>query len=69
MRGRLGQGGAGMPWLGLVVTEAVFVHGAFKAVFDRQAITFDGNERLDAAADRVPCCEDGEVIIANIATD
>lgn len=58
-----------MPGSGFVVVEAEFVFGGFEAVFDRPAMAFDGDERLDAGAGRAPCREEGEVAVIDIAAD
>ncbi|WP_459178780.1 hypothetical protein [Sinorhizobium meliloti] len=40
-----------------------------EAVFDRPAMAFNGNERLDARPGRAPCGEECEITVADIAPD
>ena len=58
-----------MPRPGFVVVKAELVFGGLEAVFDRPAMAFDGDKGLDARAGRAPCCEEGEITVANIAAD
>lgn len=58
-----------MPGPGFVVVEAEFILGGFEAVFDRPAVTFDSDERLDTGAGRAPGREVGEVAVADVAAD
>jgi len=58
-----------MPGSGFVVVEAEFVLGGLEAVFDRPALAFDGDERLDAGTGRAPCREEGEIAVTDIAAD
>lgn len=48
------------------MVEAEFVLGGFEAVFDRPAMTFDGDKGLDARAGRAPYREEGEVIVGDM---
>ena len=58
-----------MPRPGSVVVEAEFVLGGFKAIFDRPAMAFDGDEGLDGRAGRALCREEGEIAVTDIAAD
>ena len=49
--------------------EAEFVFGSLKAVFDRPAVAFHGDEGLDVRASRAPGREEGEVAVADIPAD
>ena len=51
------------------MVESEFVLGCFKAVFDRPAMAFDGNERLNVSPGRAPCREESEIAVADIAAD
>lgn len=49
--------------------EAELVLGGLEAVFDRPAMAFNGNERLDVRPGRAPCGEECEITVADIAPD
>lgn len=51
------------------MVESEFVLGCFKAVLNRPAMAFDGNERLNASPRWAPCREEGEITVADIAAD
>lgn len=43
-----------MPRTTFVMIEAELIFGSLEAVFDRPAVAFDGDERLDVGAGRAP---------------
>jgi hypothetical protein len=49
--------------------EAEHNLGGLEAVFDRPAMAFDGDRGLNTCAGWAPCCEEGEVAVADIAAD
>jgi hypothetical protein len=58
-----------MPGPGFVMVEAELVLGGLEAVFDRPAMTFDGDEGLNSGAGWAPCREVGEIAVADRAAD
>ena len=58
-----------MPGAGFVVIETKFVLGGLEAVFDRPAMTFDPDQRVDLGSCRTPGCEERQLVIGNIASD
>jgi hypothetical protein len=49
--------------------EAELVFGGLEAIFDRPAVAFDGDERLDFGSSRTPGREVGQITVADIAAD
>lgn len=49
--------------------EAKLFLGGLEAVFDRPAMAFAGDQDLDSDPGWAPCCEEGKVAVADIATD
>lgn len=49
--------------------ESELVLGGLEAVFDRPAMAFNGNKRLDVRPGRAPCGEECEITVADIASD
>lgn len=58
-----------MPGSRFIVIEAELVLGGLKAVFDRPAMSFDGDQLLDGRSGGTPGGEVGEFAIDDMASD
>jgi hypothetical protein len=58
-----------MPGSGFVVVEPELILSCLEAVFDRPAMTFDADQRLDRRPRRTPGGEVGEITVGDMTPD